>query len=158
MNTRRATADDAASITRIYNEGIADRIATFETHAYSEAQVRAWFERPHPIVVVERDGAIIAFAAAQPSSLRACYARNAEFSVYVQRDARGQGAGRIAMSALAELLRPMKFNKLISHVFADNVASRRMLQSLGFREVGTLERHGDLEGCDLDVVILEMLL
>jgi L-amino acid N-acyltransferase YncA len=158
VNVRRATADDSQSIVRIYNEGIADRIATFETNPYTEAQVRAWFERPHPIVVVERDGAIIAFAAAQPSSLRACYARNAEFSVYVQRDVRGQGAGRVAMRALAAILREMRFNKLVSHVFVDNEASLRMLRGVGFRDVGTLARHGDLEGRWCDVVVMEMLL
>ncbi len=106
----------------------------------------------------ERNGAIIAFAAAQPSSLRACYARNAEFSVYVQRDMRGQGAGRVAMRALAEILREMKFNKLVSHIFADNEASLRMLRGIGFRVIGTLERHGDLEGRWRDVVVMEMLL
>jgi phosphinothricin acetyltransferase len=60
---RRATSDDAAAIARIYNDGIADRIATFETEPRTEAQVRAWFERPHPIVV--------AFAAARATRANA---------------------------------------------------------------------------------------
>jgi phosphinothricin acetyltransferase len=149
---------DAPAITRIYNQGIDERTATFETEPRTEAQVRAWFDRPHPIVVVEQDAAVVAFAAGQPSSTRSCYARNAEFSVYVERAARGKGAGQLAMQTLADVLRNMGFNKLVSHVFADNQASLEMLRAVGFREVGTLMRHGELEGRWRDVTVVEMLL
>jgi L-amino acid N-acyltransferase YncA len=157
VKPRRATIEDASDILRIYNDGIDDRVATFETQHRTEADVRAWFERPHPIVVVE-EGGIVAFAAAQPSSTRRCYARNAEFSVYVDRAVRGRGAGRVAMHALIAQLREMKWNKLVSHVFARNIPSRRMLAAVGFREVGTLLRHGELDGEPLDVVLVEFLL
>lgn len=156
MKSRRALLSDAPSIVRIYNEGIADRIATFETEPRDEATVRAWFDRPHPIVVVEDEGVVIAWAAAQPSSPRACYARNCEFSVYVARRQRGRGAGRIAMEALIASL--SNWNKLISHVFADNTPSLKMLRAVGFREVGTLARHGAIDGAWRDVVVVERLL
>ncbi|WP_245808248.1 GNAT family N-acetyltransferase [Deinococcus hopiensis] len=47
---------------------------------------------------------------------------------------------------------------MLSRVFPENVASRRLLASLGFREVGTYEKHGQLEGVWKDVVIVEKLL
>jgi L-amino acid N-acyltransferase YncA len=158
MHVRHATVEDAGAITRIYNQGIDERTATFETEPRTEVHVRAWFERTHPIVVVEHENTVIAFAAGQPSSTRSCYARNAEFSVYVERAARGKGAGQLAMRMLADILRDMGFNKLVSHVFADNQSSLEMLRVIGFREVGTLMRHGELEGRWRDVVVVEMLL
>jgi L-amino acid N-acyltransferase YncA len=158
MQTRRATLDDAARIARIYSEGIADRIATFETDERSAADIRVWFERPYPVVVVERSHEIIAFAASGPSSGRCCYAGNADFSVYVARAHRRCGAGRLAMTALIQAARAGGFTKLLSGVFPENGPSRSLLASLGFREVGTYERHGRLEGVWRDVVIVERLL
>jgi phosphinothricin acetyltransferase len=62
MDARLATPDDAAAIAAIYNEGIAERGSTFETRPRSAADVRAWFDGTHPSVVVEEQGAIIAYA------------------------------------------------------------------------------------------------
>lgn len=73
MRARIATPDDAQAIALIYNEGIADRTATFETRPRTAEEVRAWFDRIHPIVVVEQDGAVAAFASTssyQPGMLR----------------------------------------------------------------------------------------
>ena len=56
------SASDVAAITRIYNQGIADGMATFETRLREDDDVRAWFGRRFPVVVVESDGEVIAFA------------------------------------------------------------------------------------------------
>lgn len=158
MTSRVATVDDAAAVARIYNEGIEDRIATFEVAPRSTADILAWFSRPHPFVVVEADGALIAFATSSASSGRCCYAGNIDFSVYVSRAARGRGAGHCAMSALIQAAKAGSFTKLLSGVFPENAASRALMRKLGFREVGTYERHGQLDGTWRDVVIVEKLL
>ncbi len=158
MHARPATPDDAPAIARIYNEGIEDRIATFETQPRSPADVRAWFDGVHPIVVVEDGGAVIAFASTSTYRPRACYAGIAEFSVYAARGARGRGAGRLAMEALIREAERAGFWKLLSRVFTDNAASLRLLRSLGFREVGRYEKHGRLDGVWRDVVIVERLI
>ena len=46
----------------------------------------------------------------------------------------------------------------MSRVFADNTASRALLRSTGFREVGVYEKHAQLDGVWRDVVIVERLL
>jgi L-amino acid N-acyltransferase YncA len=159
MRVRAAALDDAAAICRIYNEGIADRIATFETTPRTADDVRAWFTPRHPIVVVEDDnGGVIAFASTSVYRPRACYAGVAEFSVYVARDARGRGAGRAAMDRLISDARDAGFWKLVSRVFVENEASRRLLKAVGFREVGTYQKHGRLDGVWHDTVIVERLL
>jgi L-amino acid N-acyltransferase YncA len=118
LKARAARLDDAAVIAAIYNEGIADRIATFETEWRSVEQVYRWFDGHHPVVVVEDDdGAVLAFASTSTYRDRACYAGIAEFSVYVARQHRGSGAGRVAMTALIDAATTTGFWKLVSRIF-----------------------------------------
>jgi len=158
MQARAAAVEDAASIAAIYNQGIADRVATFETRLRSADDIRAWLDGRHPVVVVAVDGEVVAFAATSTYRPRDCYAGIAEFSVYVARSARGRGAGRCAMEALLIAAEQAGFWKLVSRVFVENIASRRLLSSLGFREVGTYEKHAQLDGVWHDVAIVERLL
>ena len=158
LRTRPATPDDAAAIGRIYNEGIDDRIATFETAHRSAEDIATWFGTRYPVVVVTSNDAVVAFAAASTYRPRECYRGVAEFSVYVARSERGQGTGRLAMEALIDAAEAGGFRKLVSRVFPQNVASLALLRGLGFREVGIYERHGQLDGVWRDVVIVERLL
>ncbi len=158
LTARRATAEDAARITDIYNQGIHDRVATFETEPRTVDAVRGWFETGYPIVVVESGGKVIAWASTSSYRPRACYARNAEFSVYVDRESRGLGAGTLAMQALIEAATEVGLEKLVSRVFVENLGSRAMLRKVGFRDVGVYERHAMLDGVWRDVVIVERLL
>ncbi len=158
METRPAAPDDAAVIAAIYNEGIEDRVATFETRPRSAADVRAWFDGGYPMVVVEQDGQVIAYATTSTYRPRDCYAGIAEFGVYVARAWRGHGAGRAALLALFQEAEAAGFWKLVSRIFVENTASRALMRSVGFREVGIYEKHGQLDGVWRDVVIVERLL
>jgi phosphinothricin acetyltransferase len=158
MRAHPATPQDAAAIAHIYNQGIEDRIATFETKLRTPDDISAWFDGVHPIVVVEADGNIVAWASTSTYRPRDCYAGIAEFSVYVERDWRGRGAGRVALGALIEAATQAKLWKLVSRVFPENTASRTLLRRMGFREIGTYENHGKLDGVWKDVVIVEYLI
>jgi L-amino acid N-acyltransferase YncA len=158
---RLARPEDAAAITAIYNEGIADRIATFETEPRTAQQVRAMLvdrgDR-YPTVVVERAGAVVAWAGAGPYRNRPAYAGVAEHSVYVARAARGTGAGRAALEGLCRHYAERGFWKLVSRIFPQNAASLAVHERCGFRVVGVYRRHGQLDGVWLDCVIVERLL
>jgi L-amino acid N-acyltransferase YncA len=158
VTARSATPDDADAIARIYNQGIEDRVATFETRLRSVEDVHAWFDRVHPIVVVEDGGGVGAFAATFTYRPRECYAGIAEVSVYVARIYRRRGAGRIALEALIQAAKEAGFWKLLSRIFPENAASRGLVRQLGFREVGFYEKHGQLYGQWRDVVIVEKLI
>ena len=156
---RPARIGDTPAITAIYNEGIADRIATFETEPRTTEQIASWFDGRHPIVVVEDDGgAVVAFASCSGYRNRECYAGVAEYSVYVARDRRGTGAGRVAIAALIDAATEVGLWKLVSRIFPENVASRTLMARMGFREVGVYRRHGKLGGEWRDCVIVERLL
>jgi L-amino acid N-acyltransferase YncA len=158
LTARMASVADAEAIARIYNEGIVDRIGTFETEPRSVQQIEAWFDGRHPIVVVEGGSEVVAFASTSAYRSRPCYAGIAEFSVYVARRRRGAGAGHIAMTALLKAAEAAGFWKLLSRIFPENTASRALMAKLGFREVGVYQRHGKLDGVWRDCVIVECLL
>jgi phosphinothricin acetyltransferase len=158
VTAREATAADAAAIAAIYNEGIEDRVATFETRPRAAQDIEQWFDGRHPIVVVEDNGVVAAFASSSTYRPRECYAGIAEFSVYVARHSRRRGAGTVALEALMEAAKAAGFWKLVSRVFPENRASLALLASSGFRCVGVYEKHGRLDGTWRDVVIVERLL
>jgi L-amino acid N-acyltransferase YncA len=157
--SRPARAADADAIARIYNEGIEDRLATFETDPRNAADVEAWFGDDVPIVVVDDgDGTVVAWAAAHEYRPRAAYWGVREFSIYVARSVRGRGYGRAALQALVEECEARGFWKVLSRVFPENEASLALCHALGFREVGVYRRHAQLDGEWRDVVIVERLL
>jgi len=159
LHTRAATIGEATAIAAIYNEGIADRVATFETEPRTYAQIAEWFAAGHLVVIAETDeSGPIAFAAAFPYSSRPCYAGIGEFSVYVARVHRGRGVGRAVVLALIDAAAARGIHKLLSRVFPENTASLALLKGLGFEEIGIHRRHGKLDGHWRDCVVVERLL
>ena len=160
-STRLAQPADAPVIARIYSQGIAERIATFETAPRkADDMLASLAERGdrYPTLVAERDGQVVAAAWAGPYRSRPCYVGIAEFSVYTERTARGTGAGRAVLSALIDECQRRGFWKLVSRIFPENAASRALCARLGFREVGLYRRHAQLDGVWRDCVIVERLL
>ena len=159
MKTRLAEPGDATAIARIYNEGIEDRVGTFETEPRSETDVAAWIEAGYPVVVGEEGDEVVAWASAPPYRVhRPAYAGVADFSIYVARSARGRGFGRATLAALIAEAEGRGYWKLVSRIFPENETSLALCRSLGFREVGTYRRHAKLDGVWRDTVIVELLL
>ena len=161
MIVRPARPADAEAIAGIYNQGIEERIATFETEPRSTEDMQAYIterEGRYPITVVEQDGEVVAWAAASAYRPRACYAGVCEFSVYADRAARGTGAAQAALQGLIDACEAAGFWKLVSRIFPENVRSRGLCRKVGFREVGVYYRHGKLDGQWRDTVIVERLL
>jgi phosphinothricin acetyltransferase len=161
MQIRRAHSDDAPAIAEIYNQGILGRTATFETALRSAEDRRRVIEDDHeryPILVADDAGEIAGWASLSEHSARECYRGIAECSVYVDSRHQGKGAGRALMEALIAEAKRLGYWKLVSRAFLFNEASRAMCRRSGFREVGVYERHAQLDGEWLDVVIVERLI
>jgi phosphinothricin acetyltransferase len=161
LKARPAELRDSAAIAEIYNQGIDDRVATFETeHRTPEVVAELLGARTHryPAVVAEDGHRVLGFAWSSEYRPRAAYAGVAEFSVYVVREARGRGVGRLCLEALIREAERCGFWKLVSRIFPENVSSRGLCAALGFREVGIYRRHGKLDGRWMDCVIVERLL
>lgn len=158
MLLRQAELKDCEEIADIYNQGIDERIATFEIAHRRKEDIEKWFDGIHPTVVCEVDGQVVAFATTSNYRYRECYNGIAEFSVYVKKESRGSGIGRSVLEKLIKEAEKMGYWKLVSRIFIENSSSRALMDKLGFREVGTYEKHGKLDGVWKDVVIVELLL
>jgi L-amino acid N-acyltransferase YncA len=155
---RAAAPSDAAAVAAIYNDGIADRVATFETRVREPAEIAAWLDAGLPFLVATLDGEVAGFARVSPYSDRCVYAGVGEHGVYVARAARGRGVGRVLLEALCAAAEAARLYKLTSRVFADNAASIAAHVAAGFEVVGVQRRHGRLDGEWKDCVLVERLL
>jgi L-amino acid N-acyltransferase YncA len=156
---RPAEPRDAEAIAALYNAGIAERQATFETRPREPAEIGAWFEPALPFLVAEDgDGRVVGFARVSPYSDRCVYSGVGEHGVYVGEQARGRRVGRTLLEALAAESERHGLYKLTSRVFTTNAASRAAHRAAGFEEVGVQRRHGRLDGEWKDCVLVERLL
>lgn len=156
---RLAQSTDAPAITEIYNQGIAERSATFETEVrHVDAIAARLTDARYPILVACENGDVCGWAGLSSYRPRDCYAGIAEFSIYLDASARGHGIGRHLLNALIETARHQRYWKLVSRIFPFNAASRALCRTCGFREVGVYEKHAQLDGRWLDVVIVERLI
>lgn len=158
---RLATPADAAAIAAIHNQGIAARIATFQTaprDAESVARQLASKGDRYPTVVIDHDGHVVAWASVGAYRDHDWYAGIGEHSVYVDQAHRQVGAGLAALTALCDACEQRGYWKLISRIFPENKPSLALHERAGFRIVGVYERHGKLDGEWRDCVIVEKLL
>jgi phosphinothricin acetyltransferase len=158
VKLRAARAGDLPAVAELYNAGIAERTATFETRRRKPRELARWLTDGQPFVVAERDGEVIGWARAGAYSDRSVYQGVGEHAVYVHAGARGAGLGRRLLEALCEECERKGMYKLTSRVFTDNEPSRAAHRAAGFEEVGIQRRHGKLEGVWKDCVIVEKLL
>ncbi len=122
---RDATPGDAAAIAEIYNQGIEDRLATLETERRSTEERQAWLaERSarHPVLVALDAGRVVGWASLNRFNPRAAYDHVADLSVYVDRDWRGHGVGRLLLAKLEERARQIGYHKLVLAAFPTNTA------------------------------------
>lgn len=155
---RPAVAGDAAAIARIYNEGIEDRIATFETRLRAPAEIEQRIAGGEPMIVAERAGAVVGFASWLPYSDREAYAGVGNYTVYVSRGARGARVGSALMRELIANAEAAGQWKLLSLILTTNDASIALAHRHGFRDVGIHRRHGRLDGEWRDALLVERLI
>jgi phosphinothricin acetyltransferase len=158
---RPARSTDAEAIAAIYNQGIEERGATFETTPRTAADLASRIAEAatFPILVtLDGEDRVLGWAGLSAYRPRACYAGIAEFSIYLARDSRGRGLGQPLLEALVHTAASRGFWKLVSRVFPFNHASRALCRRCGFREVGVYEKHAQLDGVWHDVVIVERLI
>jgi phosphinothricin acetyltransferase len=155
---RTAARVDLPAVAAIYNAGIAEGVATFETRPREPDELAPWLDDGRPFLVAERDGAVLGWARAGAYSDRCVYEGVGEHAVYVDPAARGAGLGRALLEALSEAAEQAGLHKLTSRIFSDNAPSLAAHRAAGFAEVGVQRRHGRLDGEWKDCVLVEKLL
>lgn len=154
VNLRDMTPVDWPAVERIYAEGIASRVATFETATPSWEDWDAG-HLATPRLVAESEGRMLGWAALSPVSRRTAYRGVAEVSVYVAARARRRGVGRALLEALLARADAAGLWTLQATIFAENVPSIRLHEKMGFRLVGRRERIARLDDRWRDTVVYE---
>jgi phosphinothricin acetyltransferase len=155
---RRPHAGDASRIAEIFNQGVAERVATFETTPAPREAAERWIAN-EIVVVADYGGSSVAWAKASPYADRHHYYDGVrEATLYVERQARRTGIGRGLLAALADAAAEEGAHKLIGKIFTSNEPSIALVKGLGWREVGIHLRHGTLDGEWRDVLVVEKLL
>jgi len=161
LGVRSASARDAAAIADIYNQGIEDRLATLETEPRSADERARWLaarSERHPVIVAELGDTVVGWGSLNAFNPRPAYDPVADFSVYVERERRGQGIGRALLEALLERAPVLGYHKLALAALPENAAGIALYEHLGFQRVGTYHEHGQLDGSWVDVLLMERLL
>jgi phosphinothricin acetyltransferase len=158
---RDVKLSDIPFITKIYNQGIEDRIATLETRLRDNAEMEEWLttrgDRYKVIVIEDQEGIVRGWTSINVFNSRCCYSGVGDLSIYVERDMRGRGLGKILLESLLETARKQDFHKLVLSTLEFNKAGKRLYKILGFREVGTYVNQGVLEGKFVNITIMEKL-
>jgi phosphinothricin acetyltransferase len=159
VRIRAARKDDAPRLAEIFNQGIEDRVATFQTARQDAAALASVIAGERPVVVGELDGEIAGWAKVGAyDDDHDYYAGVGEATLYVAREARRLGLGKSLLEALAREAESRGFHKLIGKIFTSNEASIALVRECGWREVGVHLRHGRLDGEWKDVLVVERLL
>ncbi len=158
MLVRDATPEDLPAIVAIYNAAIPGRAATADTEPVTVESRKDWFEKhePHrrPMWVAEIDGEVVAWIGL--SSFyggRPAYDATAEVSMYIAPAYQNRKLGRELMLRMIVSCPRLGVTTLLGMYFDHNIASRRLCKSLGFEEVGHLERIAKLDGVDRGLII-----
>lgn len=148
------TSDDRDAVLAIYREGMATGQATFETG------VPTWddWDKKHlakPRLAARVDNRMVGWIVLSPVSVRPVYAGVCEASLYVGADYRGQGIGRALTEAMISASESLGIWTIQAVIFPENQASRGLLKSLGFREIGIRERIAKHNGIWRNTLLLE---
>lgn len=146
--------EDWPAVRVIYREGIATGHATFETEAPEWEEWDKNHLRDGRLVAKVGDR-VIGWAALSAVSKRRVYSGVAEVSIYVSASTRGLGVGRSLLQALMEESERIGIWTLQAGIFPENMASIALHKACGFREVGSRERIGRMNGVWRDVLLME---
>lgn len=148
------TDGHADAVLGIYQSGIDEGNATFETHVPAWETFSAARLPDHRFVATD-GGLVLGWTAVAPVSARRVYAGVAEHSLYVGAVARGRGIGRELLEALISSTESAGIWTIQSSIFPENIASLRLHRSAGFREIGMRERIAQHHGRWRDVILIE---
>jgi L-amino acid N-acyltransferase YncA len=157
---RKATSDDLAAITEIYNQAILRTTATFDTEPKSLEEQKVWFEShgpKYPVLVAEEDGKVTGWASLSKWSGRCAYSDTAEISLYIDEKEREKGIGRKLLKAIIRQGEKTGIHSIIARIAEGNEASIHLHKSVGFEHIGIMKEVGRKFGRLLDIYFMQKI-
>ncbi|MFT4163583.1 GNAT family N-acetyltransferase [Shinella sp.] len=160
ITIRDAAEADLPGIMDIYNDAVANTTAIWNEAVVDLENRMAWFtarrERGFPVLVAVRGRQVLGYASYGDWRAFDGYRHTVEHSVYVQKDARGTGTGKRLLKALIDRASFNGIHVMIAGIEAENAASIRLHEKLGFRVVGRFSEVGIKFGRWLDLTCMEL--
>lgn len=151
--------EDAASVAALYKPYVEGTTVSFEVQPPGEDEMRdRLLHLPFPGYLYEEDGETLGYCYAHPWKERPAYCHTLETTVYLAPEAQGRGIGRRLMEQLISACRAHGARALIACITAENEASCRFHESLGFSRVSLFRAVGRKFDRWLDVVDYELML
>jgi phosphinothricin acetyltransferase len=153
----------ADPILEIFNDAILNSTALYDYKPRTSQSMVSWFEAKSagsfPVIGVEgSDGKLLGFGSYGTFRAWPAYKYTVEHSVYVHKDYRGKGLGRVLMQELIAAARQNNLHAMMGGIDATNSGSIALHERLGFRHVGTLPEVGFKFGRWLDLAFYQLLL
>ncbi len=153
----------AAAILEILNDAIVNSTALYDYQPRSLSMLSEWFQSKaahhFPVIgMTDDEGALLGFASYGFFRTLPAYKYTVEHSVYVRREHRGSGIGRLLMESLIAAAREQQYHTMIGVIDAANHGSIRFHEQLGFNSGGTLQEVGFKFGGWLDIAFYQLVL
>lgn len=162
IELRDATISDLPAIMDIYNDAVLNTTAIWNDVLVDLDNRKEWFkarkDRGFPVIVAIKDGAVVGYASYGDWRAFDGYRHTREHSIYVHKDGRGAGIGKLLMQALIDHAKGNDVHVLIGAIESENVASIRLHEAMGFRIAGRFSEVGTKFGRWLDLTCMELKL
>jgi len=162
MKIRDATLDDAEAIRAIYNDAVLNTTAVFDYTAREPQAQRDWLqmkaEQKLPVLVAEESGTVLGYASYGPFRPWPAYLYTVENAIYIAPEQRGKGIGAQLLAPLLQIAQARGLRTMIAGITADNTASLRLHEKLGYSHAGLIREAGWKFDRWLDLVFLQRML
>ena len=162
ITTRFAEDRDIPQLLDIYNDIILTTTAVYEYRPHTLEMRQQWFEtkkeQGFPVIVAEEGDEIVGFSSIGPFRNWAAYKYSVENSVYVSKEKRGRGIGKLLLAPLISEAKKLQLHTIIASIDATNESSLRLHKAFGFEEVAHFRQVGYKFGRWLDLKFLQLML
>jgi L-amino acid N-acyltransferase YncA/predicted O-methyltransferase YrrM len=154
ITVRNATEADLGAVVDIYNTAIAARSATAQLEPVTLDDCRQWLNNEYPFWVAEIERHVVGWLSCKPFLPRCAYRGTVELSVYVDKNFRRRGVAKELLEQIVARAPSLGINAMVGLIFADNEASLRLFERLGFARWGLFPRVARVEGIERDLVVV----
>ncbi len=162
INIRHAALADLPQILDIYNDAIINTTAVFQYDVHTIEMRKEWLAQKQkdgfPVFVAEKDNAVVGFSTFGPFRNWEGYKYSVEHSIYVEKNQRGKGIGKLLMPPLIDAAKQMNMHTIIAGIDADNKISIEFHKQFGFEEAGYIKEVGWKFERWLDLVFMQLIL
>ena len=153
----------APEILAILNEAIEHSTALYDYRLRTPAMMDTWFDTKeknrYPVIgAVDEHGRLLGFASYGAFRAWPAYKYTVEHSVYVEKDCRGRGVGKLLLAAIIERARQQEYHNVIGGIDADNAVSISLHKRFGFEFCGRVKHAGFKFGRWLDLDFYQLIL